>query len=147
MNTDYIRKLVELNLDSVGNVFLHCYVVNNLKIGDIYFSLKDITSGIYLIINKQSSKDLLFDEEFITCKLRFQGIWKNVIIPYKSILTISDNLTNPSVIINVVENQKSFKKIRETSETINSNNYTDNSKEYNNISTKIIKPNFNNDKK
>lgn len=163
---EYVQNLIDLTLTTFEKIYIHCVVTEELKVGSRPFTESEMVHGIFFLISARSCRKFKMEDDYIYAELRFSGVWENVYIPYKSIISILDNIDSPVTITNFlnvdeVKSMKNEKGASAVKKTSNKNKQSNNieplktekatvtaktklSKEE--LKNKIIKPDFLNKK-
>lgn len=96
---DTIKKeIFEFMLDRGYRFYMNIIPTELLVVGKRGLTPEEKETGLTLIFSKTSYKNLSFDDHFIYCDMKFNGIWENLKIPIFAINYILDDLYDPSFV-------------------------------------------------
>lgn len=105
-----MEHIVKVSLDaalrSYEKIYIHAIYHLDVIIGERGFVGEEKRSGIILSIGSPSTRALEFQDDGVSASLRFAGKWEQVYIPYDTIDTILDDLTQPTFVYNFPTNAK-----------------------------------------
>lgn len=87
-------------METFGKIYIHSIPHQNLIIGERGLINNEKNNGIVLAIGSASCSEFRMEEDFIFAKLRFNGMWEDVFIPYEAVDAILNDLHKPLFIFN-----------------------------------------------
>lgn len=130
------QKIISEAVSYFDKIYLHVLPHEKLIIGKRGLINSEKNNGIVLAVGSSSCTDLRLNDEDIYARLRFNGVWEDVIIPYEAVDALLNDLHKPTCIFNFP--------VYEKNEAVNNN--TVNTDSSNKKQAVIIKPDFTNKK-
>ncbi len=132
------KLIISQTLEEFERVYIHALPHPKLIVGERGLINSEKNNGIVLAIGSASCSEFTMEEAYMYAKLRFNGVWENVVIPYESVDAVLNDLIKPSCIFN-------FPYYEENSNKLKLNKYpSSNNKEYSksNTQSNIIRLDF-----
>jgi len=101
-----VKASLDAALRSYEKIYIHAIYSVDAFIGDRGFVGEEKRSGIILSVGSVSTRALELQDDGFSAALRFAGKWEQIYIPYDTIDTILDDLTEPTFVYNFPLNKK-----------------------------------------
>ena len=87
-------------MEEFDKIYIHALPHPKLIVGERGLINAEKNNGIVLAIGSSSCSEFKMEDDFIFAKLRFNGIWENVFIPYEAVDAVLNDLHKPLCIFN-----------------------------------------------
>ena len=94
------QNIINATLDEFGKIYIHSLPHAKLVVGERGLINSEKNNGIVLAIGSASCSEFRMEDEYIYAKLRFNGVWEDVFIPYEAVDAILNDLHQPKCIFN-----------------------------------------------
>lgn len=94
------KLLIDAAMNEFGKIYIHALPHPKLIVGERGLINSEKNNGIVLAIGSSSCADFQMEDEYIFAKLRFNGVWENVFIPYEAVDAVLNDLHKPLSIFN-----------------------------------------------
>lgn len=94
------KTLITITMEKFGKIYIHSLPHAKLVVGERGLINSEKNNGIVLAIGSSSCAEFRLEDDFIFAKLRFNGIWEDVFIPYESVDAVLNDLHKPICIFN-----------------------------------------------
>ncbi|WP_022849704.1 ClpXP protease specificity-enhancing factor SspB [Limisalsivibrio acetivorans] len=94
------KDIIDRIFEHYTKFFLHLAPHPGLVIGNRGLVGEEKERGIVLVLGEQSYRDMSVEEEFISVKMKFGGVWEQVFIPYEAISAAFNDPVSPEFMFN-----------------------------------------------
>ncbi len=97
---EFKKTVITKALEEFEKIYIHALPHPKLVVGDRGLINSEKNNGIVLAIGSASCSEFSMDDDYMYAKLRFNGVWENVLIPYESVDAVLNDLIKPLCIFN-----------------------------------------------
>lgn len=132
------KNIINAVTEEFDKIYIHALPHSKLIVGERGLINSEKHNGIVLAIGSSSCSEFKLEDDFIFAKLRFNGVWEDVFIPYEAVDAVLNDLHKPLCIFN-------FPFYEENNESVINFNQPSSMKNNDNAKKQavIVKPNFN----
>ena len=94
------KTVISAAMEEYGKIYIHSLPHPKLVVGERGLINSEKNNGIVLAIGSASCSDFKMEDDYIFAKLRFNGVWENVFIPYEAVDAVLNDLHKPLCIFN-----------------------------------------------
>lgn len=94
------QKIIGEAVAYFDKIYIHVLPHEKLVIGERGLINSEKNNGIVLAVGSSSCKDLRLNDENIYARLRFNGVWEDVLIPYEAVDALLNDLHKPTCVFN-----------------------------------------------
>ena len=94
------KLIINAAMEKFDKIYIHALPHNKLIVGERGLINTEKNNGIVLAIGSSSCSEFKMEDDFIFAKLRFNGVWEDVFIPYEAVDAVLNDLHKPLCIFN-----------------------------------------------
>lgn len=94
------KTMISAAMEEFGKIYIHALPHTKLVVGERGLINSEKNNGIVLAIGSSSCSEFNMEDDFIFAKLRFNGVWEDVFIPYEAVDAVLNDLHKPLCIFN-----------------------------------------------